>query len=257
MLCGVSEGAAPRAAFRVGDVHCRCRPHIEAALRQLFVAETWVFEALARRPAARFLQGRRPVVVGSLGGLPAVVKRLHHGGVLAPLTGDRFLSPRRALANLAAADALNTRGLATPDVLFAAWRRRGVVVRMELGFELVHGGEDAAACLFGERTHPLADAGAVIEGVGRMVAALHHAGVVHHDLNLRNFLLTPLGRVMVLDVDKATVGSRPLGAVARRRNLARLARSVRKLGRRAAPPDEVEALLARLLAAYRTASDEI
>lgn len=256
MLCGVSEVAAPRAAFRVGDVHCRCRLDLVADLQELYGSHDWVYEALGRRPAARFLQGRRPVVVGSLGGLPAVVKRLHHGGLLAPLTGDRFLSPRRALANLAAVDALNARGLTTPDLLFAAWRRRGAVVRMELGFELVEESEDAAATVFGGAGRSPVEPAAAIEAVGRLVAALHRSGVFHHDLNLRNFLVTRDGRVLILDVDKASMGTRPLSAAARRRNLARLVRSVRKLGRGAAPPDTVGTLLARLFTAYRTASDE-
>lgn len=255
MLCRVSKGAAPRVAFRVRDVHGRCRPDLVADLQELYESHDWVYDTLASRPEARFLQGRRPVVVGWLGGLPTVVKRLHHGGLLAPLTGDRFLSPRRALANLATVDALNARGLTTPDLLFAAWRRRGAAVRMEMGFEMVQDSEDAAVAVFGGASRPPVKPAVAIEAVGRLVAALHRSGVFHHDLNLRNFLLTRDGRVLILDVDKASMGVRPLCAAARRRNLARLARSVRKLGRGAAPPDVVEALVDALMTAYRIASE--
>ncbi len=255
MLWGVSEGAA-RVAFRVGGVHGRCRPQLADHLRELYQSWDWVYQALASRPEAVFLAGRRPVVVGVVGERRILVKRLFHGGWLAPLTGDRFLSARRALTNLAVADVLNARGVATPDVVFVAWRRRGVVVRMEMGFELVEGSEDAAAAVFGRDGGPPRDAAAVMAAVGRVVAALHRAGVYHGDLNLKNFLLTSGGRVMILDVDKASLMTRPLPARARRRNLNRLARSVRKLGRGVASLSEVEQLLGHLFASYGTARAE-
>lgn len=252
MLCSVSEGAG-RVGLRVRGVHCRCRPELADALRELYQRWDWVYQALASRPEATFLAGRRPVVVGVLGQRRVLVKRLYHGGFLAPLTGDRFLSPWRALTNLAVADTLAARGIATPDVLFVAWRRGGVVVRMEMGFEVVEGSEDAAAAAFGRDGRPPKDAPAVMAAVGRLVAALHRAGVYHCDLNLKNFLLTPSGQVMILDVDKASVGARPLGVQARRRNLNRLARSVRKLGRGVVSPSEIEGLLSHLVSSYETA----
>lgn len=248
------EESPPRVALQVDGVDCRCRPALADELARVYAQGRWVFEEIQRQPGVRFFQGRRPVVVGRIGGVPAVVKRLHHGGLLAPLTGDRFLTPKRALINLSAVDALNARGLTTPDVLFAAWRRRGAVVRMELGFELVEGGEDAAAVVFGGRTHSVIDVEGVIEEVGRTVAALHRAGVYHRDLNLRNFLVTPPGKVMILDVDKARVGTRPPGLLARHRNLRRLEGSMRKLGHGLVPPARLEELIARLRAAYRAAS---
>lgn len=255
MLCGVSEGGASRVAFTVRDVHGRCRPDLLAALRAQYERHAWIYDALASRPEAIFLAGRKPLVGGVVGNRRILVKRLSHGGLLAPLSADRFLSPRRALANETVADALNARGLATPDLVFAAWRRRGGLVRMEMGFELVEESEDAAAAAFGVNGESRRNAAAAMTAVGRLVAALHRAGVYHHDLNLKNFLLTREGRVLILDVDKVSLGRRPLKAAARRRNLARLTRSVRKLGRGAAPPEAVEELVETLVTAYRTASE--
>lgn len=118
---------------------------------------------------------------------------------------------------------------------------------------MVEGGEDAAACIFGEHGTAAGWEG-VIDAVAQLVAALHRGGVYHHDLNLRNFLLTPQGRVLILDVDKVSLRCRPLGPLARRRNLARLVRSVRKLGRAAGAP-WLEQVVARLHRSYGVASE--
>ena len=69
---------------------------------------------------------------------------------------------------------------------------------------------------------------------GRAIAALHEAGVSHADLNMTNILVTPGpegGRIVLLDFDQARLGDGPLSLVARRKNLARLARSLAKLDR--------------------------
>jgi 3-deoxy-D-manno-octulosonic acid kinase len=96
---------------------------------------------------------------------------------------------------------------------------------------------------------------ALAAGAGRVVAAMHHAGVFHADLNMTN-LLAPLSgavEVTVLDFDRARLASGPLGPRARRSNLERLARSLRKLdpaGRVAAPED-----IAAFHAAYAGAAE--
>ena len=73
-----------------------------------------------------------------------------------------------------------------------------------------------------------------------------------HHFNLRNFLFVPSGELHILDLDKAHRHRPPVPDAARRRNLARLERSLRKLGR-AAPARDVEAVAGALHAAYRTA----
>jgi len=73
--------------------------------------------------------------------------------------------------------------------------------------------------------------GALAARAGRAVARLHDAGVYHADLNLTNLLVGPVASddVVVVDFDRARVRQGPLGRRARRRNLARLARSLAKL----------------------------
>ena len=248
-----ADAASPRVELRLGDLTCLCRSRLEPALRGAYAAAPWAYEAVRRAPGAELLRGRRPVVAGRLAdGTPVVIKRLHHGGALAAVTGDRFLSARRLLAGVAAADFLAANGVATPDVLFAAWRRSGPFVVGELGFARVAGGSDASDLLFAGGGGLPAGWRATVGAIGRLVARLHSLGVRHGDLNLMNFYVSEAGEVMILDLDKAELRGGPLGQGDRRRNLARLERSVCKQGA-AAPAADVAAVLGELRAAYGAA----
>lgn len=233
-----------RVRWQRGDLTCWCLPEFEPALRAHYAASPWIYDALQEQPGAEVLAGRRPVVGGHLGTASVVVKRLHHGGLLAPLTGDRFLSPVRFLANLRSADDLAAAGIATPPVLFVSWRRLAGWVRGEIGTARISPSRDAGKVLFGGIGLPVGWE-AVVDGVAAMVSRLHAAGFIHQDLNLRNFLTSSSGEVLILDLDKVRRGRAPLAPAVRRRNLARLVRSVRKLGR-SADADVVEAVVARL-----------
>jgi hypothetical protein len=75
------------------------------------------------------------------------------------------------------------------------------------------------------RSHVLEQARAAIE-------TMHTKGLSHADLNLHNLLVTQAGEsftVMILDLDKSRLYDSPLSPAMRRANLARLARSARKL----------------------------
>ena len=75
------------------------------------------------------------------------------------------------------------------------------------------------------RSHVLGQARAAIE-------TMHTKGLSHADLNLHNLLVTQAGEsftVMILDLDKSRLYDSPLSPAMRRENLARLARSARKL----------------------------
>jgi hypothetical protein len=80
------------------------------------------------------------------------------------------------------------------------------------------------------RAHVLARARDAIE-------AMLRAGLRHPDLNLENLFVTTRGEsfgIIILDLDKARIGTEPVGAAGRRRIAARLMRSAQKLdpGRR-------------------------
>jgi tRNA A-37 threonylcarbamoyl transferase component Bud32 len=221
-------------------------------LRAAYAAAPWAYEALRRAPGAELLRGRRLVVADAWRRHAGGGQASHHGGLLAALTGDCFLTPRRLHHALGVADFLAARGVATPEVLFASWRRDGPFVRGELGFERLAGGTDASDLLFGRPAGPPEGWRERVDAIGRLVARLHALGVCHGDLNLMNFYFAAGGEVLILDLDKADLYSGLLKRHERRRNLARLERSVRKQGARASPAD-VAAVLAELRASYGAA----
>jgi len=236
----------------VAGVTFLCRAPFAAELERIYAARGTVFEEVREQESSLVLYGRQPLLAGSLGGVPVLVKRLYHGGLLAGLTGDRFLTSRRFRTHLESGEFLAAHGVPTPETLFVAWWRRGVLVRGEIGVRYIARAFDAASRLF-PTPHALPDDWRErIAAVATLTARLHRLGVRHGDLNLRNFLFVPSGEIHILDLDKALVRRPPLPDAARRRNLARLERSLRKLGR-GAPSRDVEALAGALHAAYRTA----
>jgi tRNA A-37 threonylcarbamoyl transferase component Bud32 len=72
----------------------------------------------------------------------------------------------------------------------------------------------------------------VLERARESIEKMLRAGLYHPDLNLHNLFVTRHGEsfsVIILDLDKARLGERPLDEKARRRIADRLARSARKL----------------------------
>ena len=163
------------------------------------------------------------------GGGRGVLRRYRRGGVVARLVRETYLGVvTRPFHELAVTTEARRRGVAAPEVLGArveGWLvYRGAIVTAEVPHAttlveaLRTAGDDS-------RRHALAAA------AGRVVGQMHRAGVWHADLNLTNLLATAGddADVTVLDFDRARLARRPLGARARRRNLERLARSLRKL----------------------------
>ena len=236
---------------RVGDLTVLCRRELSDVLVSLYSGSRWVYDAVASDPESRRLRGRRPVIVGSVDEHPLVVKRLHHGGLLAPITRDRFFTSARARAHVATARYLHERGVKTPGVAFVSWRRVHGLVRCEVAFDFVPGAVDADQYFFAEHEPP-ADWKTKSTRIGSLVARLHQIGVVHPDLNLMNFLFGSSGDTYILDLDKTAVRRRPATSLERKANLDRLERSIRKQGRRA-DGSLVEHLVASVRSSYRQA----
>jgi 3-deoxy-D-manno-octulosonic acid kinase len=174
------------------------------------------------------------------GGLRAVLRSYRRGGFAARVARETYLGlGARPFRELIVTTEARRRGVAAPEVLAARVEGRlayrGAIVTAEIAgtvtlLEALRQADDGA------RRRALAS------GAGQVVAAMHRAGVSHADLNLTNLLAPARGavEVTVLDFDRARLASGPLGARARRRNLRRLARSLRKLdpgGRLAAAED--------------------
>jgi 3-deoxy-D-manno-octulosonic acid kinase len=163
------------------------------------------------------------------GGLRAVVRFYRRGGLLGRVVRETYLGrPPRPLQELALTAEIRRRGVPTAEVLAARVEGRigyrGVLVTVEVPGAI-----------------PLIEAlrAAPDEGVRRTLAAraggavarLHDAGVWHADLNMNNVLVPAEapGALVFVDFDRARLSAGPLAAGARRQNLRRLRRSLRKL----------------------------
>ncbi len=192
-----------------------------------------LYDYAATHPNRRELRGRGVAYAVPLpdGETRVVVRHSRHGGLLAPVTGDRFLPPTRAPHELRTALRLAEAHVPTPEVIAyatypagAMFRRSDVATRevvggKDLGDVLARGGDGEA------RTKAL---GATAE----LLRALERAGARHPDLNVTNVLIVATDglppRALVLDVDRVVFGERGdvrIGAA----NVRRLLRSVHKL----------------------------
>ena len=192
-----------------------------------------LYDYAATHPNRRELRGRGVAYAVPLpdGETRVVVRHSRHGGLLAPVTGDRFLPPTRAPHELRTALRLAEAHVPTPEVIAyatypagAMFRRSDVATRevvggKDLGDVLARGGDGEA------RTKAL---GATAE----LLRALERAGARHPDLNVTNVLIVATDglppRALVLDVDRVVFGERGdvrIGAA----NVRRLLRSAHKL----------------------------
>jgi hypothetical protein len=169
---------------RIGSAHViagdAALPYVEAAVSQAVT----VYDYAARHPESEAIQGRATVfVVPGPGGEPWLVRRLTHGGLLAPLTRDRFLrwGRPRPFNELWLSHRFREAGIATPQVVAAAIYTSGPVYRGEVAREYIADADDLAACLFardGFRDERRREA---MAAAGRLLRSLFEAGVVHRD----------------------------------------------------------------------------
>lgn len=197
------------------------------------VGDGSLYAYAATHPARRELRGRGAAYAVPLpdGQTRVVVRHSRHGGLLAPITGDRFLPPTRAPNELKTALRLAESGVATPEMIAYATYPAGTLLRRsDVATREVVGGSDLGAFL---ATPSSPEARASIWGAtAELLRALERAGARHPDLNVGNVLVVadPDGarRALVLDVDRVVFGrtnDQSVGAA----NLARLVRSMRKL----------------------------
>lgn len=161
----------------------------------------------------------------SLGGF--VLRRYQRGGWMAPLMTDRYLwtgalrarpvREWRLLARLFAA------GLPVPRPVAAGYWRAGPTYRAALLTCRLWGTQSLA-----QRLSQAPLPASTWRAIGACIRRFHQAGVDHADLNAHNVLIDAVDRAYLVDFDRGRL-RRP-AAGWRRRNLARLLRSLRKLG---------------------------
>jgi len=233
----VSAVRVPPGYLRADLPHARIvvRAEVRAAIETLLrtPGAPTLHEAAGRHPGAHAFHGRGVAWAIELpgGAGRAVVRHNRHGGLLAPLTGDRFLRPTRAPRELATALRLADAGIDTPEVLAIALYPAGlgVFARSDVATREIEGAIDLGELLLvsapGDPRRP-----AALHATRALLDSLARAGARHHDLNVKNVLLagdpaTP--RAVLLDVDRVTFrrpGSR--GVLAG--NATRLRRSLDK-----------------------------
>jgi 3-deoxy-D-manno-octulosonic acid kinase len=180
-------------------------------------------------PKARKLIGRGIAYAVPLpdGLTRVVIRHSRHGGVLAPVTGDRFIGRTRAPFELATALRLASAGVRTPEIIaYATYPAGALFRRSDVATREIVGGRDLAFVLLGSPSDAVKRA--ALEATAGLLAHLTRAGARHPDLNLKNVLLTrDDSNAYVLDVDRVVFGRAGDPAITRR-NFLRLERSAYK-----------------------------
>jgi hypothetical protein len=226
------SSALPAGYVRVTAGRCTAvaRVEVEDDARAL-LADGTIYEAAARSLAARPLAGRGVAYAFALPvtGSRVVVRHNRHGGLLAPLTRDYFLPPTRAPYELDVSLRLADLGVRTPQVLmYGIESVYGLLRRADVMTLEVTGGRDLASYLMPGEVPALRSE--AWRATRALVRTLNAAGARHHDLNVKNVLLTDGegGLVAwVLDVDRVRFGQAHAASI-RVGNATRLLRSARK-----------------------------
>lgn len=188
---------------------------------QHFDPDWWAARDELRAPAA----GRGTAWFVSGAGGEWVLRHYRRGGLVARWVEDHYLwtgaRRSRAFAEWRLLAALVGQGLPVPAPVAARVRRRGMRYRADLITVRIPEAESLAERL---RRRPLP--AAQWQALGGVIARFHEAGVYHHDLNAHNILIDRRGRFWLIDFDRGRL-RRP--GRWRRRNIARLRRSLDKI----------------------------
>lgn len=192
-----------------------------------------VYDWAAEQPQPRALRGRAPVYVATL---PAtqetvVVRHAWHGGLFAPLTGDRFLRPTRAPIEMERSASLRAAQIPTTEVLgFVRYDAGPWLARVDVITRYIPDAADLGMVLAG--LTPEVDCEPAISATIDLLRGMAERGIVHPDLNVKNILLQRRDgegpRALVIDIDVIDWNAGRTSKDAMARNLSRLVRSLRK-----------------------------
>lgn len=167
----------------------------------------------------------------------AVLRHYRRGGMVARLLGDRYLftgaQRTRSAREFRLLVELARRGLPVPPPLASRYVRHGLRYSADLITLRI---PDAAT--LAERLADGAFNAGLAGRVGDLIARFHREGAWHADLNAHNILVNGDG-LFLIDFDRGRLRAPSAGW--RRANLARLKRSLVKLGSRDAAGDTFDA----------------
>jgi len=191
-------------SFIVPGARAVAQSALVATVREVLGAGT-LHQWAARQPGARALHGRAVAWSTALpNGVAVVVRHSQHGGALAALTGDLFLAPTRAPAELAAAVRLANAGVPTPEVVaYAVYPAIGPFVRADVATRTLAGADFPEAWRAAADDIPRRQM--LTDALARLLRAMRGAGAVHPDLNLKNVFIVDSGAeatAFVLDIDR-------------------------------------------------------
>lgn len=216
----------------VCDAHAVVVHSESDALRGILERST-LYDYAARHPLGQPLAGRGVAYATPLrdDGGRVVVRHNRHGGLFARVTRDLFLPPTRAPRELDTTQRLRAAGVATPEfVAYVIYRAGPVFRRSDVATREVPNASDLSTAIMSRGD---AHRRRALAATAELLARLSAAGARHHDLNIKNVLLTERDgkpEALVLDVDRVEFfddGTRPI-----EQNLARLLRSARKWRKR-------------------------
>lgn len=219
--------------YPIGDGDVTAIGAVATALADIVTRHGSLYQWASALPQPRALRGRAPVYVAQL---PAtsdtvVIRHAWHGGLLAPLTGDRFRMPTRAPRELARSYALRVQGIPTSEVLGFARYSAGFGCRtVDVVSRFIPDAADLGIVAAG--LAPEIDLAAALDSTIALLATLAAHGVIHPDLNVKNVLLrrTPTQSLeaMMIDVDVVQWDHARSPRAVMQANVARLTRSMRK-----------------------------
>ena len=163
---------------------------------------------------------------------PAIVRRYQRGGLVRHFVHDLYWDrPPRPFAELCTTVMAHERGVPTVEVLGAGveWQSfgfyRGTLITRE-----AQGFLNWREWL--QTKPPVEERQSVTKKILQTITIMHDGGISHADLNLTNILIrndSAQHEVLIIDFDRARIFSTPLPSSYRKRNLARLRRSIVKL----------------------------
>lgn len=158
------------------------------------------------------------------------LRPLHHGGILAPITGDRFSSLARPLHELRLSAELVGRGAPVAVPAFVVGRRRAGFWRAAFASVRLPDARDGVAYLDASPSPRSLERAA--RAAGAAIRRFHDLGACHADLHIKNLLIQESpdqSQVTLIDLDRAKLVER-VGEGRRIRELMRLRRSLIKRG---------------------------
>lgn len=218
---------------RVGDATLVATDDTIDALAAVITQHKTLYTWARQVQQPRALRGRAPVFVASIpshNDITIVVRHAWHGGLLAPLTRDVYRRPSRAPRELQMSERLRRSGIPTPAIVaYALYDAGPGLVRVDVASRYIADSYDFAAVL--AQHAPDIDRISAFDALKVLLGNLARNQVVHPDLNIKNVLLFRDAERLaaaVLDVDVVEHSINESPAAVHVRNVARLARSMRK-----------------------------